>query len=95
MSSKTIQSQKPAIIKKSQVHTTDNGSTEVQIGILTAEINNLTEHLKVNKKDNSSRRGLLKKVGRRKKLLKYLASISPSRYKKVVSANNLKITYNV
>jgi small subunit ribosomal protein S15 len=88
--SKKIKAKKPTIIKENQTHDTDTASPEVQISILTTEIVNLTDHLKSNPKDFSSRRGLLKKVGRRRKLLKYLATISPARYKKTVSNNNLK-----
>lgn len=90
MPSKTIQAKKPAIIAKHQIHATDTGTPEVQIAILTTEISNLTEHLKVNPKDFSSRRGLLRKVGRRRSLLRYLSSISASRYKKVLTVNGLK-----
>jgi small subunit ribosomal protein S15 len=63
---------KDKIIEKFRVHSTDTGSPQVQIAILTAEIKELIEHLKQHKKDFSSRRGLLKKVGERRKLLKYL-----------------------
>lgn len=63
---------KVRIIKKYRVHETDTGSPQVQIAILTEEIKELTEHLKQHKHDFSSRRGLLKKVGERRKLLKYL-----------------------
>lgn len=64
---------KDKIIEKFRVHDTDTGSPQVQIAILTAEIKELVEHLKEHKKDFSSRRGLLKKVGERRRLLKYLA----------------------
>jgi len=64
---------KDKIIEKFRVHATDTGSPQVQIAILTAEIKELVEHLKEHKKDFSSRRGLLKKVGERRKFLKYLA----------------------
>jgi small subunit ribosomal protein S15 len=64
---------KDKIIEKFRVHETDTGSPQVQIAILTAEIKELVEHLKEHKKDFSSRRGLLKKVGERRRLLKYLA----------------------
>lgn len=63
---------KEKIIKKFRVHETDTGSSQVQIAILTEEIKELTEHLQKHKHDFSSRRGLLKKVGERRKLLKYL-----------------------
>jgi small subunit ribosomal protein S15 len=84
---------KSKIISKQQIHSSDTGSPEVQIAILTESILQLTEHLKINPKDFSSRRGLLKKVGKRKSLLRYLASISPARYKKTAMANNLKYTH--
>ncbi len=63
---------KDKIIEKFRIHATDTGSPQVQIAILTAEIKELVEHLKQHKKDFSSRRGLLKKVGERRRLLKYL-----------------------
>ena len=63
---------KDKIIEKFRIHETDTGSPQVQVAILTAEIKELVEHLKQHKKDFSSRRGLLKKVGERRKLLKYL-----------------------
>lgn len=81
---------KKDILSKAQIHSTDTGSPEAQIALLTKSIAHLTKHLKENPKDFSSRRGLLKKVGKRKALLRYLQSVSPSRYKKVVSANKLK-----
>jgi small subunit ribosomal protein S15 len=63
---------KKRVIDKYKTHETDTGSPQVQIAILTAEIKELTEHLKTHKKDFSSRRGLLKKVSERRKLMKYL-----------------------
>ena len=65
---------KQEIIKKYARDAKDTGSTEVQVAILTEEINNLTEHLKEHKHDYHSKRGLLKKVGKRKNLLNYLKS---------------------
>lgn len=88
--SKNTQAKKPQVVQKHQIHTKDTGSPEVQIAILTEDINNLTQHLKGNPKDFSSRRGLLKKVGKRRSLLRYLSTVSQSRYKKTVTANNLK-----
>ncbi len=61
----------------------DTGSTEVQIALLTERINTLTEHLKVNKKDNHSRRGLLKMVGKRKRLLNYLEKTDIEKYREI------------
>ena len=63
---------KKKIIEKFKTHNTDTGSPQVQIAILTEEIRELTEHLKTHKKDFSSRRGLIKKVGERRRLMKYL-----------------------
>lgn len=88
--SKKISISKNNIIQKNQIHNDDTGSPEVQIAILTEEITNLTNHLKTNPKDYSSRVGLLRKVGRRSKLLRYLSSVSLSRYKKTLTTNNIK-----
>ncbi len=68
----------------------DTGSAEVQIAILTEQINRLTEHLKINKKDYSSSRGLMKMVGRRRKLLTYLRNSDVNRYREVVSKLGLR-----
>ena len=67
---------KNEIIASARVHDTDTGSPEVQVALLTARINHLTEHLKTNKNDHHSRRGLLKMVGRRRNLLAYLQKLS-------------------
>ena len=69
---------------------TDTGSAEVQIGILTARINDLTGHMKENKKDNHSRRGLLQMVGKRKKLLKYLSTNDFDSYQNVIKTLGLR-----
>ena len=68
----------------------DTGSPEVQVAILTERINELTEHLKVHKKDNHSRRGLLKMVGKRRNLLNYLAKKDAEKYKEVVEKLGLR-----
>ena len=68
----------------------DTGSSEVQIALLTERIKELTEHLKVHKKDNHSRRGLLKMVGKRRNLLNYLAKKDEERYKTIVEKLNLR-----
>lgn len=81
---------KKTLIKKSQIHDTDSGSPETQVAVLTKEINDLATHLEKNPKDNSSRRGLLKKVGKRKSLLRYIATNDPKRYNKILNANKLK-----
>lgn len=68
----------------------DTGSPEVQVALLTERINELTEHLKIHKKDNHSRRGLLKMVGKRRNLLNYLAKKDEARYKAIVEKLNLR-----
>jgi len=75
---------KDKIIEKFKIHANDTGSPEVQIAILTTEIKDLTNHLKTHKKDFSSRRGLLKKVGQRRRLLRYLERESKKRYSKLL-----------
>lgn len=82
---------KEKIIKKFRVHDTDTGSPQVQIAILTEEIKELTEHLKQHKHDFSSRRGLLKKVGERRKLLKYLQKESAEQFLELAEKLKLKI----
>ncbi|MFW6264192.1 MAG: 30S ribosomal protein S15 [Cyanobacteriota bacterium] len=74
------QERKQEILSQYQVHETDTGSTDVQIAILSARISQLTEHLKANKKDHASRRGLLKMIGHRKRLLSYLMKEDMQRY---------------
>jgi small subunit ribosomal protein S15 len=82
---------KQKLIKKFGAHKNDTGSSSVQIAILTEEIKELTEHLKLHKHDYSSRRGLLKKVGERRKLLKYLQKENFEEFKKIAKQLNLKI----
>jgi small subunit ribosomal protein S15 len=82
---------KEKIIKKYRVHDTDTGSPQVQIAILTEEIKDLTEHLKQHKHDYSSRRGLLKKVGERRKLLKYLQKENAEQFKDLATKLKLRI----
>ncbi len=82
--------QKTAVIEKNRLHETDTGSPEVQIAILTERITYLTEHLKVHHKDNHSRRGLLKMVGRRRRLLDYLQKTDIERYRKIIADLNLR-----
>lgn len=82
---------KERIIKKFRVHDTDTGSPQVQIAILTEEIKELTEHLKNHKHDFSSRRGLLKKVGERRKLLKYLQKENEVQFRELADKLKLKI----
>lgn len=78
------------IVKKYGKTETDTGSAEVQIAILTEEINNLTEHLKEHNHDFHSRRGLLKKVGQRRSLLNYLVKIDVTRYREIVKSLGLR-----
>ncbi|MFC1667761.1 30S ribosomal protein S15 [Chlamydiota bacterium] len=75
---------KEKIKKDFQLHEKDTGSSDVQIAILTERINELTEHLRENKKDHSSRRGLLKMVALRRKLLDYVNSKDPEHYQKII-----------
>lgn len=81
---------KQEIIKNFARGEKDTGSAEVQIAILTEEINNLTEHLKEHKHDYHSRRGLLKKVGQRRSLLNYLKNKDVTRYREVVKKLGLR-----
>ena len=81
---------KQDIIKKFAKSDKDTGSAEVQIAILTKEINDLTEHLKEHKHDFHSRRGLLKKVGRRRSLLNYLLKTDVTRYRAIVKSLGLR-----
>ncbi len=73
-----------------KLHESDTGSPEVQVAILTARINDLTEHLKTHKKDHHSRRGLLMMVGRRRRMLDYVKGIDVERYRAIVAANGLR-----
>ncbi len=82
--------EKSEIIKNFQIHETDTGSVEVQIAMLTKRIEQLTEHLKIHKHDESSRRGLLKLVGQRRRLLVYLRRNNYPRYQDVVKRLNLR-----
>ncbi|MBI2984234.1 MAG: 30S ribosomal protein S15 [Candidatus Kerfeldbacteria bacterium] len=82
---------KDKIIKKYKLHESDTGSSEVQIAILTAEIDQLTAHLQTHKKDFSSRRGLLKKVGQRHHLLRYLRRENQSAFEDLIKKLKLKV----
>jgi small subunit ribosomal protein S15 len=81
---------KAATITEHRVHGTDTGSPEVQIALLTDRVNQLTEHLKVHKKDHHSRRGLLMLVGRRRRLLDYLRSNDVERYRALIAKLGLR-----
>ena len=81
---------KEEIIKTYRRDEKDTGSPEVQIALLTERINDLTEHLKIHKKDNHSRRGLLKMVGKRRNLLNYVAKKDIERYRAIVEKLGLR-----
>ncbi|MBE6886278.1 MAG: 30S ribosomal protein S15 [Ruminococcaceae bacterium] len=85
-----LKEDKNAIIAQYATHEGDTGSPEVQIAILTKRINDLTEHLKVHKKDHHSRRGLLKMVGRRRNLLNYLTKTDIERYRAIIEKLGLR-----
>ena len=82
--------QKQQIIGDFKTHDGDTGSPEVQIALLTEKINELTEHLKTHRKDHSSRRGLLKMVGKRSSLLKYTKAKDAKRYREIISRLGLR-----
>jgi len=82
--------EKQSIIHKYQIHEMDTGSPEVQVAILTERITYLTEHLKVHMKDHHSRRGLLKMVGERRRLLNYLKKESSDRYNLLIKSLGLR-----
>ncbi|QQZ07904.1 30S ribosomal protein S15 [Heyndrickxia vini] len=84
------QERKNEIINQFKVHETDTGSPEVQIAILTEDINNLNEHLRAHKKDHHSRRGLLKMVGKRRNLLTYLRNKDVQRYRELINKLGLR-----
>jgi small subunit ribosomal protein S15 len=82
--------EKEDIIKKYQLHPADRGSAPVQVAILTARINDLTEHFRTHKKDHHSRRGLLKMVGKRRRLLDYLRRTDVERYRELIQDLGLR-----
>jgi small subunit ribosomal protein S15 len=79
-----LQERKQEIISDYQVHETDTGSADVQVAILTERINRLSAHLRTNKKDHASRRGLLKMIGQRKRLLAYILKQDQERYRALI-----------
>ncbi len=81
---------KVATVREYQLHEKDSGSAEVQIALLTARINQLTEHLKVHEHDHHSRRGLLKLVGQRRRLLTYLSNNDVKRYRQLIARLGLR-----
>ncbi|MDR4494745.1 MAG: 30S ribosomal protein S15 [Nitrospirales bacterium] len=84
------QEEKTATITSFRIHDRDTGSSEVQIALLTKHIASLTEHFKANKKDNHSRRGLLRMVSRRRKLLDYLRRGDEAKYQSVIAALGIR-----
>ena len=84
------QERKNEIINEFKTHENDIGSPEVQIAILTEQINNLNEHLRVHKKDHHSRRGLMKMVGKRRNLLTYLRNTDVQRYRELINRLGLR-----
>ncbi|WP_438432494.1 30S ribosomal protein S15 [Gorillibacterium sp. sgz500922] len=84
------QERKHELISEHRVHETDTGSPEVQVAILTENITNLTNHLRIHKKDHHSRRGLLKMVGQRRKLLSYLKNNDVKRYSALIEKLGLR-----
>ncbi len=81
---------KSALINQFQLREGDSGSTEIQVALLTERINELTEHLKVHAKDHHSRRGLLKLVGQRRRLLQYLNKEDVNRYRQLIARLGLR-----
>ena len=81
---------KTKTIEQFKTHAKDTGSADVQVALLTQRINHLTEHLQTNKKDHSSRRGLLMMVGRRRRLLEYLKTIDLGRYQAITKKLKLR-----
>jgi small subunit ribosomal protein S15 len=82
--------QKAQIVERFKQHEGDTGSPEVQVALLTEQVTHLTEHLKTHSKDHASRRGLLKMVGQRRRLLDYLRSKNVERYRALVAALGLR-----
>lgn len=82
--------EKKSVIEEYKTHDSDTGSPEVQVALLSREISELTEHLKVHKKDHHSRRGLLMKVGRRRRLLNYLKKEDVERYRALIKRLGLR-----
>ena len=84
------QDRKAAVVGKFKTHEKDTGSPEVQVALLSERINQLTEHFKTHKKDHHSRRGLLKLVGQRRRLLDYLRGKDADRYKKLIDGLGIR-----
>ena len=84
------EAERAAVIEQHRLHPTDTGSADVQIAMLTRRINALAEHLRAHKQDNHSRRGLLKMVGRRRRLLNYLSRTEHERYVQLIAQLGLR-----
>jgi len=84
--------EKGRILEEHRIAPTDTGSAEVQVALLTARINHLTNHLRIHKKDHHSRRGLLMMIGRRRRLLEYLSRSDIERYRKLIGKLGLRDT---
>ena len=82
--------EKQAIISEHRIHENDTGSTELQVAVLTARIARLTQHLRLNNHDEATRRGLLKMVGRRRRLLQYLNREDVGRYRSLITRLGLR-----
>ncbi len=82
--------QKAELTSVNQLHAVDTGSTDVQVALLTERIRQLTDHLRINRKDHHSQRGLMKLVGRRRGLLRYLGRSEPARYKALIARLGLR-----
>lgn len=85
-----LKSRKKEVVEDFKIHSNDTGSPVVQIAILSEKINYLTEHFKVHKKDFHSRRGLLKMIGKRRRLLAYLKEHNPEKYQETIKKLNLR-----
>jgi small subunit ribosomal protein S15 len=84
------QERKQEIVSQYQLHATDTGSSDLQVALLTEKINRLSEHLKTNKSDHASRRGLLKMIGQRKRLLAFIQSESVQRYQNLADSLGIR-----
>ena len=85
-----VEADRGTVIEKHQLHTSDTGSSDVQVALLTYRINSLAEHLRTHKHDNHSRRGLLKMVSKRNSLLKYLTREDRTRYLAIIAKLGLR-----
>ena len=83
-------SEKEGLIGEYRLHASDTGSTDVQVAVLTERIRQITEHLRVHRKDHHSQRGLMKLVGQRRRLLRYLSRAEPARYKALIGRLDLR-----